>query len=711
MGSLLSIVCGETSYSARLPEGRSFRIGRGAGCDLTIPEIRYELRISKTARGCQILVNDGVGTRRMETEPGRYLVIDSVDNLAVYLSEDDGSEAVNVTVPMQDEYWTGGYPPTGGFVQTGYGPQTAYAPGQTVYGSKPTAYAPGQTAYVPDRTEVVRNTNTRTGQSGRSNAKGRKQEGAGGLVAVLCVALLFLVLAIVYLKMRSGDGNGQTAQSAAPVQATEAPAAPESTPVSGETPEAGGENWSIYHGVLTYHSDGPMEDFTGTVPPWYSEREYVVRIVVQEGTTTIGDYVFSDFPHLTSVELPAGLTSIGKGAFAENGALRQINFPEGLETIGDKAFYACASLNDVNLPESLRRIGDSAFYFCDSLTHASFQGGEERWNTVSVGTGNEALVNALGYGAASPTPAPTPTPTPAPTASPKSGRAYTHDGLAALARETAARDPNYFLTSPDPYNLELQIPEDHELLDEPYRMKVSKVADGQTAINLIPIPRSKPDTGIIGNVPVGAEVTVVAETAAYYLIVTDDGKVGWNGKSWFEKPTGSSGGSGQSTGLKDGVYYVIPYNYEWDEELRRNVLFVYDDQGKYYAMPVSQSFENNVGSTNPSTYILIEGEYKVRIQKGEIVELESYTHQDLNRAVGTWEMRYYTYYNEKQYGVQATLVIRQDGTGYLDRNGRSNLTWANGCIFIGEDPYAVYTTGNWLIVMPYGEELWYFYRN
>lgn len=86
----------------------------------------------------------------------------------------------------------------------------------------------------------------------------------------------------------------------------------------------------------------------------------VQRIVVCEGTQSIGDSAFAGCDDIVVVELPSTLRTIGKRAFRGCASLKRIRFPEGLREIGENAF-ACAGLTEVICPPGLRAIGDNAF--------------------------------------------------------------------------------------------------------------------------------------------------------------------------------------------------------------------------------------------------------------------------------------------------------------------------------------------------------------
>ncbi len=117
-------------------------------------------------------------------------------------------------------------------------------------------------------------------------------------------------------------------------------------------------------------------------------------IVIPDSVTNIGDYAFSGCDNLTSVTIPDSVTTIGDWAFGECTSLTSVTIPNSVMTIGDSAFDGCYSLTSITIPDSVTTIDDSAFYNCDNLTTVYYGGTEEQWNEISIGWGNEPLLNA-----------------------------------------------------------------------------------------------------------------------------------------------------------------------------------------------------------------------------------------------------------------------------------------------------------------------------
>jgi hypothetical protein len=94
----------------------------------------------------------------------------------------------------------------------------------------------------------------------------------------------------------------------------------------------------------------------------------LTSITIPDGVTYIGNNAFYDCSKLTSVTIPDGVTSIGNGAFARCLSLTSVMIPDGVTSIGDDAFYGCRSLTSVTIPDGVTSIGNGAFFGCNGLT-------------------------------------------------------------------------------------------------------------------------------------------------------------------------------------------------------------------------------------------------------------------------------------------------------------------------------------------------------
>ncbi|MXP74409.1 leucine-rich repeat protein [Lachnospiraceae bacterium WCA-9-b2] len=121
-----------------------------------------------------------------------------------------------------------------------------------------------------------------------------------------------------------------------------------------------GITWELTDGVLTISGNGAI-----TNVGWNNKD--IRKVIVGEGVTEIGAFIFYDCEGLTSVDISDSVTKIGDSAFSSCVSLKEIAIPSGVTEIGDGAFYGCLGLIRVDIPNSVTKIGDSAFQECMSL--------------------------------------------------------------------------------------------------------------------------------------------------------------------------------------------------------------------------------------------------------------------------------------------------------------------------------------------------------
>ena len=149
--------------------------------------------------------------------------------------------------------------------------------------------------------------------------------------------------------------------------------------------------------------------------PWYSQRDKIKKVVIENGVTNIGDHAFDDCSNISSIIIPNSVTSIGYGVLSgcsgltsiivEKGNSQYDNrndcnaiieshsntliagcmntiIPNSVTSIGDCAFYGCSGLASINIPESVMSIGSNAFYGCSNLTSITIPN-----SVTSIGNG------------------------------------------------------------------------------------------------------------------------------------------------------------------------------------------------------------------------------------------------------------------------------------------------------------------------------------
>ena len=136
--------------------------------------------------------------------------------------------------------------------------------------------------------------------------------------------------------------------------------------------DAADVTWTLTKdGTLTIRGQGATADYSGSDRPWYSYRSQILQVVVEDGVTKLGNYLFYDCRNIEKVTLPNSVTAIGNNTFLYCTALTELTLPDQLESIGDGAFQSCTGLTEMILPDSVKRIGNNVFYYCTGLTKAS----------------------------------------------------------------------------------------------------------------------------------------------------------------------------------------------------------------------------------------------------------------------------------------------------------------------------------------------------
>lgn len=203
--------------------------------------------------------------------------------------------------------------------------------------------------------------------------------------------------------------------------------------------------WELHEdGRLVISGSGKMTNYSTSSSnrsPFYWNYKYdITSVVINEGITSIGNYVFYKCSEIKSVMLSDSVNSIGSNAFegctnlisvvipnavgvvsasafkdceslvnvalGENiGIISQaafmgckslvsISFPIGLETLRPSAFRNCENLTYVLLLDSIKGIEGSAFDGCTSLANVFYAGKKTDWEAVTIGDGNDPLLNA-----------------------------------------------------------------------------------------------------------------------------------------------------------------------------------------------------------------------------------------------------------------------------------------------------------------------------
>ncbi len=140
---------------------------------------------------------------------------------------------------------------------------------------------------------------------------------------------------------------------------------------------SGALSWTLTDdGILTFSGEGKMKNYEyKSEMPWYSYREQIKTVVLEEGVTSIGAYAFYGMPNLVYINIASTVTSIGDYAFKNAPKIDNVVLPEGLTSLGDSAFYACTSLSSIEIPAALWTIKPYTFKNCTALAEVTFHEG------------------------------------------------------------------------------------------------------------------------------------------------------------------------------------------------------------------------------------------------------------------------------------------------------------------------------------------------
>jgi len=125
--------------------------------------------------------------------------------------------------------------------------------------------------------------------------------------------------------------------------------------------------------TLTISGRGEMYDYYSPKAPWYDDREYITKIVIEEGVTSVGEFAFQDLKQATSVTFPATtLTLLGRAAFLNCYRLNGVTIPSSVSTIEMQCFEDCQGLAEIKIPDKVTVLENSVFWGCNSLKKVVF---------------------------------------------------------------------------------------------------------------------------------------------------------------------------------------------------------------------------------------------------------------------------------------------------------------------------------------------------
>ncbi|MBQ9080337.1 MAG: leucine-rich repeat protein [Clostridia bacterium] len=115
------------------------------------------------------------------------------------------------------------------------------------------------------------------------------------------------------------------------------------------------------------------------------------RVVIGKNTVLIDDGAFDSCTVLTSVEIPDSVVKIASYAFNYCNNLTEVKMGKSVREIGENAFYTCLRMKLINIPVTVETIGTNAFGGCETLTLVFYEGTEEQFAALELGSTNYIL--------------------------------------------------------------------------------------------------------------------------------------------------------------------------------------------------------------------------------------------------------------------------------------------------------------------------------
>ena len=171
------------------------------------------------------------------------------------------------------------------------------------------------------------------------------------------------------------------------------------------TPPTAAVTATLSEGTLTISGRGDMMDFPNYPSnTWRDSKSSIIRVIINDGVTSVGEKAFNGHTSLTSVTIPNSVTSIKNAAFFGCIGLASVTIPDGVEIIGEDAFARCTSLTSVTIPGNVIRIGGDrvnvngvAFDGCTGLTNIEVDNGNTVYSSIDGVLFNKSQDTLLNY--------------------------------------------------------------------------------------------------------------------------------------------------------------------------------------------------------------------------------------------------------------------------------------------------------------------------
>jgi len=154
------------------------------------------------------------------------------------------------------------------------------------------------------------------------------------------------------------------------------------------TPVADDVIATFSEGTLSITGIGAMKSWMSQEDiPWYSIKDEIINVVIDENVTTIGDFAFTNCQYLLSTNIPSSLSDIGSSAFLNCSRLSEIHSQNPTPpNFGDYCFEGVNQADCIlHVPE-----GNLCTYFAAPIWQDFNIDGLPFTITITVGTGGSS---------------------------------------------------------------------------------------------------------------------------------------------------------------------------------------------------------------------------------------------------------------------------------------------------------------------------------
>ena len=134
--------------------------------------------------------------------------------------------------------------------------------------------------------------------------------------------------------------------------------------------------------TLTLSGNESMPNYDFNTTPWYSYRDEITTVVIEDGVPNIGSFAFYECSGVTSLTIPSSVTYLANSAF-QNSGLTSLTIPNTVTSIGNSIFRDCSALTTVTIGSGITSglMGDQ-FYGCTNLTTLAVDEGSTTYKAV-----------------------------------------------------------------------------------------------------------------------------------------------------------------------------------------------------------------------------------------------------------------------------------------------------------------------------------------